>query len=42
MQRYGTTPFVLIRQPRPGEREDRFRLPKDHSAQRPRKENPHV
>ncbi|MGN1368001.1 MAG: hypothetical protein ACI4WX_03970 [Aristaeellaceae bacterium] len=43
MQRYGTTQFTLIRQPRPGDRELRFRLPKAHSMQRPRKEeNAHV
>lgn len=38
MQRYGTTQFTLIRQPRPADRESRFRLPKDRTAQRPRKE----
>lgn len=38
MQRYGTTRFTLIRQPRPADREARFRSPKDRSAQRPRKE----
>ena len=38
MQRYGTTPFILIRQPRPGDRESRFILPRDHGIRRPRKE----
>lgn len=43
MQRFGTTQFILIRQPRPADRESRLRLPKDHTAQRPRKEMlPHV
>ncbi len=43
MQRYGTTQFVLFRQPRPADRESRFRLPKDRTLQRPRKEaEPHV
>ena len=39
MQRYGTTPFILIRQPRPGDRESRFSLPKDRTCHRPRKED---
>ena len=38
MQRYGTTQFILIRQPRPADRENRFRSPKDAGAKRPRKE----
>lgn len=38
MQRYGTTPFILIRQPRPADRESRFPLPQDRSFRRPRKE----
>lgn len=38
MQRYGTTRFTLIRQPRPADREMRFRIPKDRTMQRPRKE----
>ncbi len=38
MQRYGTTRFTLIRQPRPADRESRFRIPKDMTVQRPRKE----
>ncbi len=38
MQRYGTTQFILIRQPRPGNRESRFSLPHDRSMHRPRKE----
>lgn len=43
LQRYGTTPFILIRQPRPADRESRLHLPKDHTLQRPRKEMlPHV
>ena len=39
MQRYGTTQFTLIRQPRPSDRELRFRSPKDRTMQRPRKED---
>ena len=42
MQRYGTTPFVLIRQPRPADRECRFRPAPDRSMHRPRKEAAHV
>ena len=42
MQRYSTTQFVLIRQPRPADRESRFRPAKDRSAHRPRKEAAHV
>lgn len=38
MQRYGTTQFTLIRQPRPSDRELRMRIPKDRTMQRPRKE----
>lgn len=38
MQRYGTTPFSLIRQPRPGDRESRYPLGKDRSCHRPKKE----
>ena len=38
MQRYGTTAFTLMRQPRPADREARYRIPKDHTAQRPRRE----
>ena len=38
MQRYGTTQFLLIRQPRPGDRESRLRIPKDRAMQRPRRE----
>lgn len=38
MQRYGTTRFTLIRQPRPADREARFRTPKDRTMQRPRRE----
>jgi len=39
MQRYGTTQFTLIRQPRPADRECRFRTPKDATYHRPRKED---
>lgn len=42
MQRYGTTRFILIRQPRPGERESRFRPAPDRAFQRPKKEAAHV
>ncbi len=42
MQRYGTTKFTLIRQPRPGERESRFRPAPDRAFHRPRKEAAHV
>ncbi len=42
MQRYGTTRFTLIRQPRPADRETRFRPPKDITFHRPRKEAAHV
>lgn len=42
MQRYGTTQFTLIRQPRPADRESRFRKAKDVTFHRPRKENAHV
>ena len=42
MQRYGTTRFTLIRQPRPADRESRFRLPAPRIMQRPRKEASHV
>ncbi len=38
MQRFGTTRFILTRQPRPGDREQRFRIPQDRTMQRPRKE----
>lgn len=40
MQRYGTSPFILIRQPRPADRETRFRPAPDRHMQRPRKEEP--
>lgn len=39
MQRYGTTQFTLIRQPRPADREQRFHVPKGTLTQRPRKED---
>lgn len=39
MQRYGTTQFTLIRQPRPADRESRFRAAKDRTWHRPRKED---
>lgn len=35
MQRYGTTQFILIRQPRPGNRESRFPSPKKRETHRP-------
>lgn len=38
MQRYGTPQFILIRQPRPADRETRFTLPRGRSIHRPRKE----
>jgi len=38
MQRYGTTQFILIRQPRPADRESRFTCPRDRTLHRPRKE----
>jgi len=38
MQRFGTPQYILIRQPRPGDRESRLRIPKDRCAKRPRKE----
>lgn len=43
MQRYGTPQYILIRQPRPADRESRFPQPTDRSFRRPRKEAfPHV
>ena len=42
MQRYGTTQFVLIRQPRPADRESRFRPVKEMTFHRPKKEAAHV
>ena len=43
MQRYGTTQFILIRQPRPADREQRFRPAPSRITHRPRKEAaPHV
>ncbi len=38
MQRFSTQQFILIRQPRPGDRESRFRPAADRSMKRPRKE----
>ena len=38
MQRYGATTFSAIRQPRPGDRESRFPVPRDRSFHRPNKE----
>lgn len=38
MQRYDSPQYILIRQPRPADRESRFRMPKDRTMQRPRKE----
>lgn len=43
MQRYQTPQYILIRQPRPGDRESRFPAPKERIYHRPRKEaQPHV
>ena len=42
MHRYETTQFTLIRQPRPADRESRFRPAKDVTFHRPRKETAHV
>lgn len=42
MHRYATTHFTLIRQPRPSDRETRFRPAKDTTFHRPRKEAAHV
>lgn len=42
MQRYGTPSFVLIRQPRPADRESRFPRPPERTFRRPRKEDAHV
>jgi len=42
MHRYGTTPFILIRQPRPGNRETRFPVPRDRSMHRPKEDSCHV
>ena len=42
MQRYGTTHFTLIRQPRPADRESRLRPVRDMTFHRPRKEAAHV
>lgn len=38
MQRFGTPQYVLIRQPRPADRESRFPIPQGRNTQRPRKE----
>ncbi|MDD6049826.1 MAG: hypothetical protein PUC00_00915 [Clostridiales bacterium] len=38
MQRYATTRFTLIRQPRPADRETRLYVPRDRTIQRPRRE----
>ncbi len=37
-ERYASPQFVLIRQPRPADRESRFRPAPERMAQRPRKE----
>ena len=42
MQRYGSSPFVLLRQPRPADREARFPQPKDRSMHRPKEGKSHV
>lgn len=42
MQRFAATQFTLIRQPRPADREIRFRPAADRSHHRPRKEAAHV
>ena len=42
MERYASTQFILIRQPRPADRESRFRPAKDITFHRPRKEVAHV
>lgn len=42
MERFGNPVYVLARQPRPGEREMRFRPAKDRSMQRPREVEEHV
>lgn len=43
MQRFGSPQFILIRQPRPADREARFHQPGDRTIHRPRKEaEPHV
>ena len=42
MQRFGTTTYVLCRQPHPGERESRFRQAKDCAFKRPREGKSHV
>lgn len=42
MERFGNPIYVLARQPRPGEREMRFRPAKDRAFQRPREEEAHV
>ncbi len=36
MQRYGSTPFSFVRQPRPGDRESRFPTAKNPGCKRPR------
>lgn len=42
MQRFGTTTYVLCRQPHPGERESRFRQAKNCAFKRPREGKSHV
>ncbi len=42
MQRYLTTRFTLSRQPRPADREARYRPAPDRTYRRPRKEDAHV
>lgn len=38
MQRYGTPPAGIHRQPRPGDRESRFPVPRSRQFHRPKKE----
>ena len=42
MQRYSSAQFILIRQPRPADRESRCVFGKDRTFRRPRKEAAHV
>lgn len=42
MRRFVSPLYILGYQPRPGERESRFRTPKDRTMNRPREENDHV
>ena len=42
MERFGNPAWVLEYQPRPGEREQRFRPPRDRHMQRPAEGGSHV